>query len=78
ADGVNATLLAASAGIGGNGDGRIAGVVDPDTQRLICAKIPCIHERTLGAELEAELGMPVMIAKDADCFAMAEAGLGAG
>lgn len=56
----------------------IAGVVDPDTQRLICANIPCIHERTLGADLEAELGLPVLIANDADCFAMAEAGLGAG
>ncbi|MGO8077638.1 ROK family protein, partial [Rhizobium leguminosarum] len=56
----------------------IAGVVDPDTQRLICANIPFIHDRTLAADLEAELGLPVLIANDADCFAMAEAGLGAG
>ena len=56
----------------------IAGVVDPDTQRLICANIPCIHGRTLAADLETELGLPVLIANDADCFAMAEAGLGAG
>jgi N-acetylglucosamine kinase len=56
----------------------IAGVVDPDTQRLICANIPCIHDRTLAADLEAELGLPVLIANDADCFAIAEAGLGAG
>lgn len=56
----------------------IAGVVDPDTQRLICANIPCIHGRTLAADLEAELGLPALIANDADCFAMAEAGLGAG
>ncbi|MFP3545693.1 ROK family protein [Rhizobium sp. SIMBA_035] len=56
----------------------IAGVVDPDTQRLTCANIPCIHGRDLAAELEAELGLPVLIANDADCFAMAEAELGAG
>jgi N-acetylglucosamine kinase len=56
----------------------IAGVVDPDTQALICANIPCIHRRRLAAELEAELGYPVLIANDADCFAMAEAMSGAG
>ncbi|HEX8047525.1 ROK family protein [Rhizobium sp.] len=56
----------------------IAGVVDPDTQALICANIPCIHRRRLATELEAELGYPVLIANDADCFAMAEAMSGAG
>jgi N-acetylglucosamine kinase len=56
----------------------IAGVVDPDTQRLTCANIPCIHGRNLAADIEAELGVPVLVANDADCFAMAEAGLGAG
>ncbi|GAA3090147.1 ROK family protein [Rhizobium viscosum] len=56
----------------------IAGVVDPDTQRLIVANIPCIHDRNLAADLETELGLPVLIANDADCFAMAEAELGAG
>ncbi|MBB3595320.1 N-acetylglucosamine kinase [Rhizobium sp. BK529] len=56
----------------------IAGVVDPDTQRLIVANIPCIHNRNLAADLEAALGLPVLIANDADCFAMAEAELGAG
>jgi N-acetylglucosamine kinase len=56
----------------------IAGVVDPDTKRLICANIPCIHGRTLATDLEAELGLPVLVANDADCFAMAEAELGAG
>ncbi len=56
----------------------IAGVVDPDTQRLTCANIPCIHGRNFAADIEAELGIPVLVANDADCFAMAEAGLGAG
>ena len=56
----------------------IAGVVDPDTQTLTCANIPCIHGRRVAADLEAELGYPVLIANDADCFAMAEAMSGAG
>lgn len=56
----------------------IAGVVDPDTQALICANIPCIHGRRLASDLEAEFGLPVLIANDADCFAMAEALSGAG
>ena len=56
----------------------IAGVVDPDTQAITCANIPCVHGRTLGRDLEAALDLPVLIANDADCFAMAEAGVGAG
>lgn len=56
----------------------IAGVVDPDTQQLTCANIPCIHGRKFAADIEAELGVPVLVANDADCFAMAEASLGAG
>jgi N-acetylglucosamine kinase len=56
----------------------IAGVVDPDTQMLTCANIPCIHGRNLGSDLERELGYPILIANDADCFAMAEAMSGAG
>lgn len=56
----------------------IAGVVDPDTQAITCANIPCVHGRNLGADLEAELGYPILIANDADCFAMAEAMSGAG
>ncbi|WP_337267321.1 ROK family protein [Oryzifoliimicrobium ureilyticus] len=56
----------------------LAGVVDPDTRRIICANIPCINGRDLIADLEAEFSVPVMIANDADCFAMAEAEVGAG
>lgn len=76
-----AALRAVITDAGGRPDGlsfSIAGVVDPDTQALICANIPCIHGRRLAAELEAELGYPVLIANDADCFAMAEAMSGAG
>lgn len=56
----------------------ITGVIDPETRRLKCANIPCIDGRELVAELEAALHLPVKIANDADCFALAEAGAGAG
>ncbi len=56
----------------------IAGVVDPDSQILTCANIHCLHGRKLGSDLQAALGYPVLIANDADCFAMAEAVSGAG
>ena len=56
----------------------IAGVVDPATGSLKCANIPCINGRTIAADLEAEIGLAVSIANDADCFAVAEATEGAG
>ncbi|MBB4009933.1 ROK family protein [Allorhizobium taibaishanense] len=56
----------------------ICGVIDPDTRRAIVANIPCIHGRLLQQDLETALGLPVLIANDADCFVIAEAGLGAG
>ncbi|TCQ11395.1 N-acetylglucosamine kinase [Rhizobium sp. PP-F2F-G36] len=56
----------------------IAGVVDPDTQAITVANIPCLHQRPLTRDLGDRLQMPVLIANDADCFALAEAGLGAG
>lgn len=54
----------------------IAGVIDPDTARAVVANIPCIHDRLLQADLQARLGLPVIIANDADCFVLAEAGIG--
>ena len=56
----------------------IAGVIDPADGRIKCANIPCIDGRVLAADLAAELGLPVWIANDADCFALAEAQAGAG
>ncbi|MBP1853020.1 ROK family protein [Rhizobium halophytocola] len=56
----------------------IAGVVDPDTKRAIVANIPSVHGRTLAGDLQAALGLPVIVANDADCFATAEALAGAG
>jgi N-acetylglucosamine kinase len=56
----------------------MTGVVDPDTGIITCANIPCIDQRPLQADLEATLNLPVIIANDADCFVLAEAGAGAG
>ncbi|QEE45077.1 ROK family protein [Rhizobium sp. WL3] len=55
----------------------IAGVIDPDTSNAVVANIPCIHGRPLKVDLEAALGLPVIVANDADCFVLAEAGIGA-
>jgi N-acetylglucosamine kinase len=56
----------------------LCGIIDPDTKRAVVANIACIHGRPLKADLEAALGLPVLIANDADCFVLAEAALGAG
>ncbi len=42
------------------------------------ANIPCLDGRTVAADLSAALGLPVWVYNDADCFALAEALLGAG
>ncbi len=56
----------------------ITGVVDPASGSLKCANIPCIDGRNVAADLERVIGLPVWIANDADCFALAEATSGAG
>ncbi|PSH69838.1 N-acetylglucosamine kinase [Phyllobacterium brassicacearum] len=56
----------------------IAGVVDADTGKITCANIPCIHGRKLVDDLSEKLHRPVLVANDADCFALSEAVVGAG
>ena len=56
----------------------ITGVVDPASDKIKCANIPCVDGRRLSDELAAALGRPVLVTNDADCFAVAEAGVGAG
>ncbi|MDH6264640.1 N-acetylglucosamine kinase [Rhizobium sp. SG_E_25_P2] len=56
----------------------LTGIVDRDSGRLTCANIPALHQTILAPALEAALGLPVLIANDADCFALAEAARGAG
>lgn len=55
----------------------IAGVVDPDRGVITVANIPCINGRALAQELRQALGLPVLVLNDADCFALAEAAVGA-
>ncbi|MFV0386542.1 ROK family protein [Paracoccus sp. (in: a-proteobacteria)] len=56
----------------------MAGVLDPETGAATVANIPCLTGRRLQTELEAALGLPVVLANDADAFALAEATVGAG
>ncbi len=56
----------------------ITGIIDPDTGKSFIANIPCAHDRPLKDGLETALGLPVLIANDADCCALAEYGAGAG
>ena len=56
----------------------IAGVISPRTGLAMVANIPCLTGRPLQADLSEALGLPVLLANDADCFALAEQRLGAG
>lgn len=56
----------------------IAGVVDPDSGTIKVANIPCIDGLPLAAVLADRLARRVIIGNDADCFALAEAVVGAG
>jgi len=56
----------------------LPGVIDPDTGLVTCANVPCLDGRAAARDLEAFLGRPVVVANDADCFALAEVGAGAG
>lgn len=56
----------------------IAGVIEPETGLATVANIPCLTGRRLQSDLEADLGLPVDLANDADCFTLAEAAVGAG
>lgn len=80
-DAFNAVLRAAVALAGSGAAGvavSIAGVVNPDTGTILVANIPCLDGRVLARDLTGALGCPVVVANDADCFALAEAGTGAG
>ena len=56
----------------------IAGVVDPATGIGKVANIPAIDGLALAPVLQAATGLPALVLNDADCFALAEAGQGAG
>jgi N-acetylglucosamine kinase len=54
------------------------GVVDPTTGIIKVANIPCIDGLPIAAVLSERLARPVVVGNDADCFALAEAVVGAG
>ena len=74
-------FVAALAGLVRAGDRAlalsIAGVVDPESQRIKVANIPCIDGQALAPMLREALGLPVLVLNDADCFALAEVAAGA-
>jgi fructokinase len=53
------------------------GTLDPKTQLLRGSNTQCLNGQPLRADLEARLGLSVKIENDANCFALAEATLGA-
>lgn len=52
------------------------GVIDPQTNRLKNSNTQCLNGQRLQDDLEADLGMKLVTANDANCFALAEATLG--
>jgi N-acetylglucosamine kinase len=56
----------------------IPGIVDVDTGLGVVANVPCLTGIPIRERLEAALRLPVFVANDADCFALAEVAVGAG
>lgn len=54
------------------------GVLDPQTLRLKNSNTTCLVGQPLQQDLQRDLGVDVELANDANCFALAEARLGAG
>lgn len=53
------------------------GVTDPDTGKMKNANTTCLNGQHFHRDLEKALGIPVRMANDANCFAVAEATMGA-
>lgn len=54
------------------------GVLEPDTQLMKNSNTTCLNGKPMGKDLEVVLGIPCQLANDANCFALAEALMGAG
>ncbi|MAT54998.1 MAG: sugar kinase [Saprospirales bacterium] len=52
------------------------GTLDPQTQKLKNSNTTCLNGQYLKSDLEAVLGIPLRMANDANCFALAETKLG--
>jgi len=53
------------------------GVLDPHTEKLKNSNTQCLNGQRLKDDLESDLGVKLVMANDANCFALAEATLGA-
>ncbi|PJE78366.1 N-acetyl-D-glucosamine kinase [invertebrate metagenome] len=51
----------------------LPGFVDPDTDLVYCANVPCLNNRSLAKDLGQYLRRPVKIENDANCFVLSEA-----
>ncbi len=56
----------------------LAGVIDPASETVLSANIPCLNGCALAGRLRDTLARPIGVANDADCFALGEALHGAG
>jgi fructokinase len=54
------------------------GVLEPESGLMKNSNTICLNGKPMGKDLEAILGVPVQLANDANCFALAEALMGAG
>ncbi|WP_027833715.1 ROK family protein [Maritalea myrionectae] len=54
----------------------IAGIANPETGALTIANIECLKGVDLATKLEQRVNIPVLVANDADCLALAEAKAG--
>jgi predicted NBD/HSP70 family sugar kinase len=54
------------------------GVLEPETQTMKNCNTTCMNGRRMQEDLERVLAIPVRLANDANCFALAEAMMGAG
>lgn len=52
------------------------GSLDPTTQTMKNSNTTCLNNQPLHRDLEERLGIPIILANDANCFAVAEANLG--
>jgi predicted NBD/HSP70 family sugar kinase len=54
------------------------GVLEPDTQKMKNCNTVCLNGQSMHADLQKLLDVPVKLANDANCFALAETLMGAG
>ena len=54
------------------------GTIESETGLLKNSNTVCLIGKPIQKDMEAELGIPVLMENDANCFALAEATLGAG